>query len=205
MCCEWPAVGYTHIDACQGAAASEKIVRICALDGRSPKANQWRFTVPVAAPYRIETLAVDDLEGMNQLLSVFSVAFDEPETYDAHRPSEPYLRDLLGRAYFTVVVARAGTEVVAGLAAYELVKFEQERSEFYIYDLAVAEAHRRQGLATALIESLKGVAARRGGSVIFVQADFGDDPAIALYASLGVREEVLHFDIPVRPSDSNQQ
>ena len=33
--------------------------------------------------------------------------------------------------------------------------------------------------------------------VIYVQADYGDDPAIALYEKLGVREEVLHFDIPV--------
>jgi len=34
--------------------------------------------------------------------------------------------------------------------------------------------------------------------VVYVQADHGDDPAIALYAKLGVREEVLHFDIPVQ-------
>lgn len=29
-----------------------------------------------------------------------------------------------------------------------------------------------------------------------VQADHGDDAAIALYTKLGVREDVLHFDIP---------
>jgi aminoglycoside 3-N-acetyltransferase I len=28
-----------------------------------------------------------------------------------------------------------------------------------------------------------------------VQADYGDDPAIALYTKLGRREDVLHFDI----------
>jgi hypothetical protein len=33
--------------------------------------------------------------------------------------------------------------------------------------------------------------------VIYVQADLGDDPAIALYTKLGVREDVLHFDIPI--------
>jgi aminoglycoside 3-N-acetyltransferase I len=32
-----------------------------------------------------------------------------------------------------------------------------------------------------------------------VQADHGDDPAIALYTKLGTREDVLHFDIPVPP------
>jgi len=90
-----------------------------------------------------------------------------------------------------------GDEVVGGLAAYELRKFEQERSEIYIYDLAVASAHRREGIATALIEHLKPIAADRGAYVIFVQADLGDEPAIALYTKLGTREDVLHFDIRV--------
>ena len=64
----------------------------------------------------------------------------------------------------------------------------------------VAAAHRRQGIATALIEELKHIAAARGAYVIFVQADLGDDAAIALYEKLGAREDVLHFDIAVAPS-----
>ena len=36
-----------------------------------------------------------------------------------------------------------GNEAVGGLAAYELDKFEQDRREIYIYDLAVVESHRR--------------------------------------------------------------
>ena len=36
-----------------------------------------------------------------------------------------------------------------------------------------------------------------GAYVIFVQADYGDDPAIALYTKLGIREDVMHFDIPI--------
>jgi len=78
-----------------------------------------------------------------------------------------------------------------------LEKFERERSEVYIYDLAVAEAHRRRGLATRLIEELKRVAKHKGAYVIFVQADPPDAPALKLYESLGVREDVHHFDIDV--------
>ncbi len=89
---------------------------------------------------------------------------------------------------------------MGGLVAYELQKFEQERSEIYIYDLAVAIAHRRQGIATALIQALKNIAAERGAYVIFVQADRGDEPAIELYTRLGIREDVLHFDIAVNKS-----
>jgi aminoglycoside 3-N-acetyltransferase I len=92
-------------------------------------------------------------------------------------------------------------EVVGGLTAYDLKKFEQERSEIYIYDLAVAAAHRREGIATALIQKLKEIAAACGAYVIFVQADLGDDPAIELYTKLGIREDVLHFDIAVNHSN----
>ena len=95
------------------------------------------------------------------------------------------------------LVALDGERIVGALAAYELPKFEQERSEFYIYDLAVAEGYRRRGIATSLIAETKAIAKRRGGWVVFVQADRGDDPAITLYSGLGALEEVLHFDIRV--------
>jgi aminoglycoside 3-N-acetyltransferase I len=93
--------------------------------------------------------------------------------------------------------ALAEGEVVGGLAAYEMRKFEQERSEFYVYDLAVAEPHRRRGFATALLMETKRIAAARGAWVVMIQADREDEPAVALYTKLGVREEALHFDIPV--------
>lgn len=57
--------------------------------------------------------------------------------------------------------------------------------------------HRRQGIATSLIRRLSEFAADHAGWVVYVQADKGDEPAIALYNKLGVKEHVLHFDIPV--------
>lgn len=66
----------------------------------------------------------------------------------------------------------------------------------YIYDLAVIDEHRREGIAIALIEELKGIAAKNGVYTIFVQADHGDDPAIELYTKMGMGRDVLHLDIP---------
>jgi aminoglycoside 3-N-acetyltransferase I len=134
---------------------------------------------------------------MEPLLTMFGEAFNEAETYIGKRPSETYLKQLLGGDSFIALAAFEGEQVVGGLAAYELKKFEQQRSEIYIYDLAVSEGHRREGVATALISELKAIAASRGAYVIFVQADIGDEPAIALYTKLGIREDVLHFDIAV--------
>jgi aminoglycoside 3-N-acetyltransferase I len=152
----------------------------------------------MASAIDILKLDATHLALMNDLLQLFEDVFEDHDSYGKARPSAAYLRALLNSDTFIALVALENTEVVAGLAAYELRKFEQERSEIYIYDLAVAESHRRCGLATALIEHLQSVAAERKAWVIFVQADYGDDPAVALYTKLGQREDVMHFDIPVR-------
>ena len=150
-----------------------------------------------ADPLVIRRLGPADLDVMDGLLTLFGEVFNEVETYSGARPQPGYLRRLLGNDQFFALVAMDGAQVVGGLAAYELVKFEQERSEIYLYDLAVAAYHRRRGIATALIARLRDIAAQRGAWVVFVQADHGDEPAIALYEGLGEREEVLHFDIKV--------
>lgn len=151
-------------------------------------------------PFAIRQLGPADVALMEGLLETFGEVFGLAEEYAARRPGAAYLRQLLGGDTFIALAALAGDEVVGGIAAYELKKFEQERSEIYIYDLAVAAAHRRRGIATALIEALRKIAAARGAYVVFVQADLGDDAAIALYTKLGRRESVLHFDIPVGPT-----
>jgi len=148
--------------------------------------------------FSIRAIGPDDIPLMRRTLRMFGEAFGDMASYASNPPTDAYLRGLLASPSFIALTALYGDEVGGGLAAYELHKFEQQRSEIYIYDLAVAEAHRRQGIATALIQELRTIAASRGAYVIFVQADLGDDPAIALYTKLGVREDVLHFDIPVR-------
>ena len=147
--------------------------------------------------FAIRPLGPDDLALIDGMLTMFGDAFGDPDTYGRARPGAAYLRRLLGSESFLALAALDGGEVVGGLAAYELRKFEQERSEIYIYDLAVAAPYRRQGIATGLILELRRIAAARGAYVIFVQADLADAPAIALYTKLGAREDVLHFDIAV--------
>jgi aminoglycoside 3-N-acetyltransferase I len=145
----------------------------------------------------IRRLAQGDVPYLRSLNALFGEAFAERDTYVAQPPSDAYLETLLAKEHVAVLVALAGDEVVGGLVAYEFDKFERARREVYIYDLAVLEGCRRQGIATALIEHLKDIAAQRGAWVIFVQADHGDEPAIGLYTKLGIREDVLHFDIAI--------
>lgn len=145
--------------------------------------------------YRYERLTARDVARFRELLAVLGEAFEEPDTYTGAQPDDAYLARLLDKPDFIVLAAMDDDRVAGGLAAYVLEKFEQDRREIYIYDIAVLENHRRRGVATGLINALKPIARQIGAFVIFVQADQGDTPAIKLYESLGTREDVHHFDI----------
>jgi|SRR5215831_8303953 len=145
--------------------------------------------------YSYKQLCDEDVPALKELLRVYGEAFEDMDAYQRAIPGDEYLRSLLMKQDFIVLVALAHDTVVGGLAAYVLQKFEQERLEIYIYDLAVAKQHRRRGIATKLISDLRHIAQQRGAYVIYVQADRTDDAAIKLYGSLGTKEEVFHFDI----------
>lgn len=127
---------------------------------------------------------------------VFSDVFGEPENYAALPPDDNYVTRLLDRPDIILLLAERGGAAIGALAAYELMKFEQARSEIYIYDLAVLESARRQGVATALIDATRAIAQAVGAWTVFVQADIDDAPPIALYRKLASEEiTALHFDI----------
>jgi aminoglycoside 3-N-acetyltransferase I len=145
-----------------------------------------------------------DIALLKKLLRVFADAFDDQDSYESAVPGDDYLHALLSKPTFIMLVAVDDKDVVGGLVAYELEKFEQNRRELYIYDLAVTEQHRRKGIATNLINELRRVAKERNAYIIYVQADKEDVPAIKLYESLGTRKEAYHFDIPVDDKTKNK-
>jgi aminoglycoside 3-N-acetyltransferase I len=154
---------------------------------------------PMSQAFEVRRLGPGESRAAQALNALFAEVFEDPQSYAQAPPGADYLESLLARDGVFALTATADGRLVGGLVAYELPKFEQARSEIYIYDLAVAETYRRRGVATALIGELQRIARARGAWVIYVQADYGDDPAIALYDKLGAREEVLHFDIPPAP------
>lgn len=152
----------------------------------------------------IRELGEDDLALMGDVLTLFGEVFEEPETYSGNRPGEDYLKRLLGGEQLIVLAAMKGGEVVGALAAYDLRKFEQARSEIFIYDLSVSEAHRREGIATALIERTREIGKARGAWVVIIQSEADNAAAVRLYSKLGKRESVLSFDIPVERGEGEE-
>lgn len=151
----------------------------------------------MSGAFSVVRLGAGDLPRFRAMNALFGEVFDDRESYGAHPPGDDYAEALLAREDTVFVLAEADGKAIGALAAYVLPKFEQARSEVYIYDLAVAATWRRRGVATALIKRLRGIAREAGAWMIYVQADTlpEDEPARALYDKLGTREEVLHFDI----------
>ncbi|WP_394730584.1 GNAT family N-acetyltransferase [Altererythrobacter sp. GH1-8] len=146
----------------------------------------------------VRRLGVGDLAGYRAMNAVFCDVFGEPEHYSDNKPDDGYCEDWLASPNSVAIIAEEGEQTVGALAGYILPKFEQTRSEGYIYDLAVAETHRRIGIATAMIAEMRRVAREAGAWTVFVQADVlpEDGPARALYRKLA-HEEIMahHFDI----------
>jgi aminoglycoside 3-N-acetyltransferase I len=141
------------------------------------------------------TLQPGQASCLRQMRVLFGEAFEDSAHDTGQTPDDEYLNQLLARDTFVAIAAWHGDEMVGGLAGYVLPKFEQARSEFYIYDLAVAAPFRRKGIAVSLIRAAQAECRARGIDVIFVQAHVEDEPAVALYSRLGTREDVFHFDI----------
>lgn len=155
----------------------------------------------------VQRLGAGDIGLALAMNALFAEAFEDKANYADAPPDNGWLVEALARPSVVALVAVADDRVVGAAVAYELDKLEQRRRELYLYDLAVDMAYRRRGIATQLIAALRAHAAARGCWTMFVQADYGDDPAIALYTKLGAREDVMHFDIApagageIRPSD----
>jgi ribosomal protein S18 acetylase RimI-like enzyme len=58
-------------------------------------------------------------------------------------------------------------------------------AEMFLYELGVDEPHRRQGVATALVEALKDLAREKRCSGMWVLCDEDNEAAITTYRRVG--------------------
>ena len=72
-------------------------------------------------------------------------------------PSDEYLKALLSKDQFHVIVALQDGELIGGVTGYELKMYKKPINEMFLYEIAVEPAHRQKGVARALIASLKNI------------------------------------------------
>ncbi len=144
-----------------------------------------------AARFEIKRLTQVDLAVFQSLVELFNTVFEEDE---AGMASEKNLTRLLSDAGFIALAAVVGDEVVGGLTAFELPLYTADRSEIFVYDLAVKAEYQRRGVGKGLIDSLKELARGQEVEEIFVLAHEEDGHAIEFYHATGGRSErVVNF------------
>lgn len=148
----------------------------------------------------VRRLDQGDIAGFRAMNALFSEVFGEPESYAEKQPSDDYAASWLSNINNVAILAEEDSEPIGAIGGYILPKFEQERSELYIYDLAVLENHRRKGVASAIIEKTRRVARSAGAWTVYVQADVfpEDEPARLLYRKFA-NEEILAHQFDIKP------
>lgn len=99
--------------------------------------------------------------------------------------SEEYVREMLEREDFHVLVALENGNLVGGLTAYEMKMFKRETTEMFLYEIEVAEDFRQKGIGKSLIEFLKKICAEKGIVEMFVGTEKENSAARKLYSSTG--------------------
>jgi aminoglycoside 3-N-acetyltransferase I len=102
-------------------------------------------------------------------------------TYE--RPGDP--QALLADPRTLMLVAFDGDDPVGFVLAHELPRRHGPRAKLFLYEVDVAETHRRRGIASELLARLGELARDRGIRTGFVLAEPDNGPANALYRSVG--------------------
>ena len=83
--------------------------------------------------FAVHHLGVDDVPLMDAMRAMFGAAFEDEGTYLGKPPSADETRAWLAREGVIALAAVEDGAVIGGLVAYVLPKFEQARSEIYLY------------------------------------------------------------------------
>lgn len=87
-----------------------------------------------------------------------------------------------------LLVAYVGAEP-AGMVTGVETTHPDKGTEMFLYELGVADDHRRQGIGAALVTALADLARERGCYGMWVLTDRSNDAALATYSAAGADEE----------------
>jgi len=132
--------------------------------------------------FTIEKLGPGGLELAKELILFYQQ--DDGISYPVV-PSDDYLRDLLSKEIFHILVALKDNALIGGATAYELDMYKKEVKEMFLYEIAVRPEYRGNGIGKALINGLKRICAERNIDEMYVGTTTSNRAAVKLYSSAG--------------------
>jgi len=147
----------------------------------------------------IRRLQRGDADCFGQLTELFSRVFDErQERVDARQ-----LNKLLSKSSFYALVVHQNDRLVGGLTAYEIESYQKERSELFVYDIAILEEYRQRGIGRKLMGYLVNERLDTRIDSLFVTVHAKDPEALEFYRTvMGAGEATFNFSIKL--ADWNQ-
>jgi len=136
--------------------------------------------------FTIKKLEPDNIELAKQLFLFFQT---DDGVVNPVVPSDEYLKVLLLKDDFHVIVAMRDKAMIGGLTAYELPMYKEEIKEMFLYEIAVIPEHRGKGVGKALIESLKKIGIAKGMKEMYVGTNTSNQAAMKLYHATGGKLE----------------
>lgn len=119
-------------------------------------------------------------------------------------PSPAWRRSVLERPGVHSFVAQLGEEVVGGATGYELPLLDQENvTELFLYEIGVASAHRKKGVARLLMEAFKQHCRERGITTMYLGTELDNEAARSLYRNTQAKEEeIVWYTYTVSAADT---
>jgi len=145
--------------------------------------------------FKISKIQENNIEQFIELIELLNEVFEEPNRI----ATEKQLKKLLKQPGFHAIVAISEDRIIGGLTAYELEQYYYDKSELYIYDIAVKAELQNQRIGKILIDYLKKYSMNNGVQTIFVDAHSEDEQAVKFYEStFGKGENVEHFNFEIK-------
>jgi aminoglycoside 3-N-acetyltransferase I len=140
----------------------------------------------------IKKLDPKDTEAFVDLIKIFAIVF---EMADLKIPDNKYLKSLLDKPDFFVLIAQCDGKVIGGLTVYILHRYYSARPVAYIYDVGVMPEYQRNGTGKKLISYLNKYCKDNDFEDAYVEAETNDTQAVNFYRTTPVSSELqaTHF------------
>jgi len=93
------------------------------------------------------------------------------------------VKRFLNRPDYHFIAAVEDNEPVGFALVYELQRIDRDQPMMFLYEIGVGDAHRRRGIASAMIDFLKRLCRQRKAHKMFVIASTKNKAALRLYDS----------------------
>jgi aminoglycoside 3-N-acetyltransferase I len=118
-----------------------------------------------------------------------ALAVDVVKSFDTKDVSLEYMERFLLNPLNYLIVAEVDDDLAGFLLAHALQRLKQESYKMFIYEIDVAEKHRRKGVGTALINQVRRIVRDEKMMNAFVFTNYSNEGAVEFYKNTGGKIE----------------